>query len=150
MYKYYSALGILKKGTRELLFLFHNNRVYVNVGVFSLILSSVHFNFLLKAFFISFWRIWGILFKILTLTRERAFRLPKEKIRPRSFTSLISHEISEVVAVRWRQKKISKKGGACVDLLLLFMFVCFSFPKTNWIGFWRYVTAVVLVVKWTP
>ena len=54
MYKYYSALGILKKRTRELLFLFHNNRVYVNVGVFSLILSSVHFNFLLKAFFISF------------------------------------------------------------------------------------------------
>ena len=54
MYKYYSALGILEKRTRELLFLFHNNRVYVNVGVFSLILSSVPFNFILKAFLISF------------------------------------------------------------------------------------------------
>ena len=64
-------------------------------------------------------------------TRERAFHVTNEKIRPRSFMSLISREIREVVVVQWTQKKISKKCGACADLLLLFLFVCFFFPKTN-------------------
>ena len=53
--------------------------------------------------------------------------MTNEKIRPRSFTSLISREIREVVVVQWTQKKISKKCGACADLLLLFLFVCCFF-----------------------
>ena len=49
--------------------------------------------------------------------------MTNEKIRPRSFMSLISREIREVVVVQWTQKKISKKCGACADLLLLFFFL---------------------------
>ena len=62
----------------------------------------------------------------MTLTWERAFCLTKEKIRPRSFPSLISHEIMEVVVVQWRpKKKLAKSVVRC--RLVVVVFVCLLF-----------------------
>ena len=56
--------------------------------------------------------------------------MTKEKIRPRSFPSLISHEIMEVVVVQWRpKKKLARSVVRCRLVVVVFVCLLFFFLK---------------------